>query len=162
MILKIRDADGNIQEVLALKGEKGDPGGGVVKFTYIDSESAYVCSHTVSQIAEMAERGMVVATIPQGHGMCQAQLVAYADDFAVFSVFSEGFATEFIVEADAVRSWSIDLNNVLATSGGAMTGALVAQANESYTTRQVRNVIYVQDGVTPPTTQEGDLVLFYK
>ena len=25
MVLRIRDANGNIQEVLALKGEKGDP-----------------------------------------------------------------------------------------------------------------------------------------
>lgn len=50
----------------------------------------------------------------------------------------------------------------LPTSGGTMTGALVAQANTNYTTRQVRNVIYLPEGATLPATQNGDLVLFYK
>lgn len=56
----------------------------------------------------------------------------------------------------------IDISGKLDKSGGTLTGKLVAQTNTNYTTRQVRNVIYVQDGGTVPTTQNGDLVLFYK
>lgn len=56
----------------------------------------------------------------------------------------------------------IDISGKLDKSGGTMTGALVAQTNTNYTTRQVRNVIYVEDGGSVPTTQNGDLVLFYK
>lgn len=56
----------------------------------------------------------------------------------------------------------IDISGKLDKSGGTMTGALVTQTNTNYTTRQVRNVIYVKDGGSVPTTQNGDLVLFYK
>ena len=56
----------------------------------------------------------------------------------------------------------IDISGKLDKSGGTLTGKLVAQTNTNYTTRQVRNVIYVEDGGTVPTTQNGDLVLFYK
>lgn len=56
----------------------------------------------------------------------------------------------------------VDISGKLDKSGGTMTGALTAQTNANYTTRQVRNVIYVQDGGSVPTTQNGDLVLFYK
>ena len=56
----------------------------------------------------------------------------------------------------------VDISGKLDKSGGTLTGTLTAQTNTKYTTRQVRNVIYVQDGGTVPTTQNGDLVLFYE
>lgn len=56
----------------------------------------------------------------------------------------------------------IDISGKLDKSGGTLTGKLVAQTNTNYTTRQVRNVIYLEDGASVPTTQNGDLVLFYK
>lgn len=55
----------------------------------------------------------------------------------------------------------VDVSAFVTKTGTAMEGALTAQANADYTTRQVRNVIYVQDGGTVPATQNGDLVLFY-
>ena len=57
---------------------------------------------------------------------------------------------------------AIPISNYVPKSGTTMTGALIAQANTGYTTRQVRNVIYLADGASVPTTQNGDLVLFYK
>ena len=56
----------------------------------------------------------------------------------------------------------VDISGKLDKSGGTLTGKLVAQTNTNYTTRQVRNVIYLEDGASVPTTQNGDLVLFYK
>lgn len=56
----------------------------------------------------------------------------------------------------------VDISGKLDKSGGTLTGKLVAQNNASYTTKQVRNVIYVEDGGSVPTTANGDLVLFYK
>lgn len=56
----------------------------------------------------------------------------------------------------------VDTSSLLPKSGGTMTGVLTAQNNTSYTTKQVRNVIYLEDGASVPTTSNGDLVLFYK
>lgn len=75
-------------------------------------------------------------------------------DYVLTSADKTAIATE------AARQ--IDVSGKLDKSGGTLTGALVAQANTNYTVRQVRNVIYVEDGGTVPTTQNGDLVLFYK
>ena len=50
----------------------------------------------------------------------------------------------------------------LPKSGGTMTGAVTAQNNTNYTTKQVRNIIYLQAGSSVPTTSNGDLVLFYE
>lgn len=46
-------------------------------------------------------------------------------------------------------------------SGDTMTGALVAQNNTDYTTKQVRNVILVADGETLPSGDNGDICLVY-
>jgi hypothetical protein len=73
-------------------------------------------------------------------------------------VLTSADKTEIATEA----AGKIDISGKLDKSGGTMEGALVAQTNANYTTRQVRNVIYVQDGGSVPTTQNGDLVLFYK
>lgn len=53
-------------------------------------------------------------------------------------------------------------NAALPKSGGTMTGALKAQSNTNYTTAQVRNVIYLEEGADVPSTSNGDLVLFYQ
>ena len=57
---------------------------------------------------------------------------------------------------------AIPIGDYVPKSGTTMTGELVAQANTNYTTRQMRNVIYLEEGASVPTTQNGDLVLFYK
>lgn len=57
---------------------------------------------------------------------------------------------------------AIPVSDYVPKSGATMTGALIAQANTNYTTRQMRNVIYLEEGASVPTTQNGDLVLFYK
>lgn len=57
---------------------------------------------------------------------------------------------------------AIPIGDYVPKSGTTMTGKLVAQANTNYTTRQMRNVIYLAEGASVPSTQNGDLVLFYK
>jgi hypothetical protein len=49
----------------------------------------------------------------------------------------------------------------LPRAGGTMTGAVTAQNNTNYTTKQVRNIILLQDGASVPATANGDIVLFY-
>ena len=46
-------------------------------------------------------------------------------------------------------------------TGGTMIGKLVAQSNTDYTSRQVRNIIFVPDGGDIPSTADGDIILFY-
>ena len=72
--------------------------------------------------------------------------------------FTAAEKAEMVSEAAA----AIPISNYVPKSGTTMLGALTAQANANYTTRQVRNVIYLEDGASVPTTQNGDLVLFYK
>lgn len=72
--------------------------------------------------------------------------------------FTEAEKAEMVSEAAA----AIPIGNYVPKSGTTMTGVLTAQANTNYTTRQVRNVIYLAEGASVPTTQNGDLVLFYK
>lgn len=72
-------------------------------------------------------------------------------------VLTSADKTEIATEA----AGQIDISGKLDKTGGTLTGVLTAQANTSYTTRQVRNVIYLEDGASVPTTQNGDLVLFY-
>lgn len=72
--------------------------------------------------------------------------------------FTEAEKAEMVSEAAA----AIPISDYVPKSGTTMTGALTAQENTNYTTRQVRNVIYLAEGASVPTTQNGDLVLFYK
>ena len=72
--------------------------------------------------------------------------------------FTEAEKTEMVNEAAA----AIQISDYVPKSGDTMTGELVAQANTNYTTRQVRNIIYLAEGGSVPDTSNGDLVLFYK
>ena len=97
-------------------------------------------------LEEMAEQILSVAGEP---GYTPVKGVDY---------FTAAEKAEMASEAAA----AIPISNYVPKSGTTMTGALIAQANTGYTTRQVRNVIYLADGASVPTTQNGDLVLFYK
>ena len=55
----------------------------------------------------------------------------------------------------------IDVTGKLDKAGGTMTGALVAQNNENYDTKQVRNVFIIQSGTTLPAGANGDICLVY-
>lgn len=48
-ILKIKDADGNVQEILAIKGEKGDKGDKGEKGEKGDNGNAYVLTEADKQ-----------------------------------------------------------------------------------------------------------------
>lgn len=54
-----------------------------------------------------------------------------------------------------------DISGKLDKSGGTMTGALVAQNNANYTTKQVRNVFIIADGDSLPSGSNGDICLVY-
>lgn len=97
-------------------------------------------------LEEMAEKILSVAGEP---GYTPVKGVDY---------FTAAEKAAMVSEAAA----AIPIENYVPKSGAVMTGELTAQANTNYTTRQVRNVIYLADGASVPTTQNGDLVLFYK
>lgn len=54
------------------------------------------------------------------------------------------------------------VGNKLDKSGGTLTGALVAQSNTNYTTRQVRNVIMSTAEPTASDGQNGDIWIVYE
>lgn len=62
---------------------------------------------------------------------------------------------------DLATDASTIANAALPKSGGTMTGALVAQNNTDYTTKQVRNIILVAEGEDIPTGANGDVCLVY-
>lgn len=134
-----------------------------------------VLSEMAEQILSVAGedgRGIVSFARTSGTGapgMTDTYTVTYTDGTtSVLTVYNGADGKTYTltsadkteIAAEAARQ--IDISGKLDKSGGTMTGALVAQSNANYTTRQVRNVIYVQDGGSVPTTQNGDLVLFYK
>ena len=49
----------------------------------------------------------------------------------------------------------------LQKSGGTMSGALVAQNNNNYDTKQVRNIFLVAEGEDLPAGSNGDICLVY-
>ena len=61
-----------------------------------------------------------------------------------------------------VESLSTEVDSKLGLSGGTMTGALVAQSNSNYTTRQVRNVILSTSEPTSSDGQDGDIWFVYE
>lgn len=97
-------------------------------------------------LEEMAEQILSVAGEP---GYTPVKGVDYFTDAEKAAMVSEAAA-------------AIPVSDYVPKSGATMTGALIAQANTNYTTRQMRNVIYLEEGASVPTTQNGDLVLFYK
>ena len=53
------------------------------------------------------------------------------------------------------------INDKLNTSGGTMTGKLVAQSNTDYTVRQVRNIFLSTSEPTAADGQNGDIWFVY-
>jgi diphthamide synthase (EF-2-diphthine--ammonia ligase) len=54
-----------------------------------------------------------------------------------------------------------DISGKLDKTGGTMTGALTAQNNTNYTTKQVRNIFIVAEGSSLPSGSNGDICLVY-
>ena len=62
---------------------------------------------------------------------------------------------------DALAEAQDTVNAALLKTGGTMTGALVAQNNTNYDTKQVRNIFLVADGEALPSGSNGDICLVY-
>lgn len=60
---------------------------------------------------------------------------------------------------DIVNKTYVDTNFVKKNSDTTMTAKLTAQSNTSYTTKQVRNIVFWTSGTTPPATSYGDVVI---
>lgn len=86
----------------------------------------------------------------------------FITDAGVTSVNGSTGAVTITAEGLGALTEHQDVSGKLDKSGGTMTGALVAQTNINYTTRQVRNVII---STTPPTAsdgQNGDIWIVYE
>lgn len=57
MILRVKDAEGNVQEILALKGEKGDP------YTLTEADKAEIVNAVLSSMPSVAD---IIAELPDG------------------------------------------------------------------------------------------------
>lgn len=134
-----------------------------------------VLSEMAEQILSVAgEDGRGIVSIKRTSGTGAAgttdtYTITYSDaTTSTFKVYNGKDGTPYtLTSADKTAiateaAGMVDISGKLDKSGGTLTGKLVAQTNTNYTTRQVRNVIYLEDGASVPTTQNGDLVLFYK
>ena len=60
---------------------------------------------------------------------------------------------------DIANKTYVDSNFVRKNAATTMTAKLTAQSNTSYTTKQVRNIVFWTSGTTPPATSYGDVVI---
>ena len=60
---------------------------------------------------------------------------------------------------DIANKTYVDSNFVRKNAATTMTARLTAQSNTSYTTKQVRNIVFWTSGTTPPATSYGDVVI---
>ena len=60
---------------------------------------------------------------------------------------------------DIVNKSYVDTNFARKNADTTMSAKLIAQSNTSYTTRQVRNIVFWTSGDTPPSTNNGDIVI---
>lgn len=60
---------------------------------------------------------------------------------------------------DIANKSYVDSNFVRKNLDTTMTAKLTAQSNTSYTTKQVRNIVFWTSGTTPPATSYGDVVI---
>lgn len=70
-------------------------------------------------------------------------------------------ATELNYVDGVTSNVQTQLNDKMPISGGTMTGALMAQNNANYTTKQVRNIILIAEGENVPSGSNGDICLVY-
>ena len=60
---------------------------------------------------------------------------------------------------DIVNKTYVDSNFARKNSDTTMSAKLTAYSNTSYTTKQVRNIVFWTSGSTPPTTSNGDVII---
>jgi hypothetical protein len=60
---------------------------------------------------------------------------------------------------DIMNKTYADSYYVRLAAASAMSAILTAYSNTSYTTKQVRNIVFWTSGTTPPTTSGGDIVI---
>jgi len=63
------------------------------------------------------------------------------------------------VAADIANKSYVDSNFVRSNTDSTLSAKLTAQSNTSYTTKQVRNIVFWTSGDVPPTTQNGDVII---
>ena len=99
----------------------------------------------------------------------KAELENYAStsDIDTHNSASDAHSDLFAAKADAEHEHSQyltehqDISGKVNLAGDTMTGALIAQNNANYTTKQVRNIFLMADGEDLPTGANGDVCLVY-
>lgn len=66
---------------------------------------------------------------------------------------------DFDLAEAAEEAAGVALSGKLDKSGGTMTGALVAQSNQNYSARQVRNILILDAPPTSDVGQDGDVCI---
>lgn len=147
------------------QGEKGDPG----------ADGAAGTSVTVSNVTEStADGGSNVVKFSDGKSVTikngskgskgdkgdtgdtgpQGPAGANGSDYVLTETDKQAIAD--------LAAALVDVSGKLDKSGGTMTGALVAQNNTNYTTKQVRNIITINKGDAFPSGANGDLCFVRK
>ena len=103
------------------------------------------------------------SAVKEAYDLANAALPKSQLSSAVDSTSETNAATSLAVKNTFALAQSASnlASAALPISGGTMTGALISQNNTDYTTKQVRNIFLIADGVTLPSGENGDICLVY-
>lgn len=112
----------------------------------------------------------ITETIPETFGGHTVDYFATKDDISEVGTYAreqtDVLDDKISVMGDNIVAFQNSVTSTLPTkmdkSGGTMTGALVAQTNTNYTTRQVRNMIMSTSEPTASDGQNGDIWIVYE
>lgn len=133
-------------------------------------------SADVSAFVTAVDAGVITDTVPQtfeghqvGEFVLKADVVNNLTSTATNVPLSAAQGKALKDNLDAIQGSTSEnstnitnlTNNKLDKSGGTLTGALVAQNNSNYTTKQVRNVILSTSEPTSSDGENGDIWIKY-
>lgn len=127
-------------------------------------DKVFVAEYGVTTYAEISEAYNARKTCfcISGDGLRVLPLRSFTETSAKFIGFTDSPNKATIITLTASGTWIPAATiTMIPISGGTMTGALVAQNNTNYTTKQVRNIILVADGDAIPAGANGDICLVY-
>ena len=156
-IITVQNKIGEVPEgktVIDLIGESGTS----------DDKEIFIAEYGVTTFAEIEEAynaGKTVIILREVETTINVAVLTRieAGEAAYFTQLMDDSVVKYSV--NAVGNWSMSSYTLLKKTGGTMLGALVAQNNTNYTTKQVRNIILVAEGEDIPTGANGDVCLVY-
>lgn len=142
----------------------------------IDSTVPIINGQTITfrSPADCSQVTGLIVYYPEGNGTTSKTFQfadAHGNNVGNIHLFAENVLVKVILDTDMGRAYvqNADTNaylegqlaDKLSKTGGTMTGPVVAQNNENYAAKQVRNIFLVAEGEDLPSGSNGDICLVY-